>query len=305
MPAAPEKLMAIVIPAYNEEDTVVEAIERIQKVIPVLNERNYEVRILIVDDGCSDKTVERASTCEGVEIIRHPVNLGLGAAVRTGLKAARDIGADVAIKIDADLQHDPFDIVEMIGPIDGGKADIVYGNRFERIDYQMPFVRRTGNIVFTSLMRWLTRWPLRDSQPGIFAAGKSYLSVFQIPGDYNYTQQILLDAYHKHMRFAHVPVSFSKRISGQSFVSLKYPLKVLPQILMVLVGVKPMKVFFPIALGCLAIATGISFVEMVSWLFGAAPKPVQSVNLVMGLGLLGIQTLFFGVIAELIVQQKR
>src|SRR5690606_15584467 len=107
-----------------------------------------------------------------------------------------------------------------------------------RITYKMPFVRRVGNWVFTRLMAWLTGWPLKDSQPGIFAVDRSYLECFYMPGDYNYTQQILLDAYHKGLRFQHADVTFRSRVSGKSFVSFRYPFKVLPQILMVLVGVK-------------------------------------------------------------------
>ena len=101
----------------------------------------------------------------------------------------------------------------------------------------MPFIRRIGNKLFTGLMKKLTNWDLKDSQPGIFAVNKNYLDIFRIPGDYNYTQQILLDAYHKQMRFAHVDVSFNLRESGDSFVSLKYPFKVIYQLLMVLVSI--------------------------------------------------------------------
>ena len=63
-------------------------------------------------------------------------------------------------------------------------------------------------------MRWLTDWPLKDSQPGIFAVNKTFLKNFYLPGDYNYTQQILLDAYHRNLRFSHVFVSFNKRKEG-------------------------------------------------------------------------------------------
>ena len=152
---------------------------------------------------------------------------------------------------------------------------------------------------------WLTGWPLRDSQPGILALSQVYLDQFFLPGDYNYTQQILLDAYHKGMRFEHVPVTFRKRETGQSFISLSYPFKVLSQMVLVLTGVKPMKVFAPLGLFFVAVAAGVFVWELGGWLAGNAVKPVRSVNFVLGTGLFGLQTLFFGLLAEMIVRRNR
>ncbi len=193
----------------------------------------------------------------------------------------------------------------MVAPILEDQAEIVYGNRFKGMQYRMPFVRRAGNFVFTRLMAWMTGWPLRDSQPGIFAVSRAYLERFYLPGDYNYTQQILLDAYHKGLRFAHVPVRFNKRTTGKSFISFRYPFKVLPQLLMVLVGVRPLKVFGPIGLLFFLLGTGIAGVEITRWLLGYTTKPVEHVNIAMGATLFGMQTLFSGLIADLIVKQNR
>jgi hypothetical protein len=120
----------------------------------------------------------------------------------------------------------------------------------------------------------------------------------------SYTQQLLLDAYHKGMRFTHVPVAFRERTTGRSFVSLKYPLKALPQIGMVLVGVRPMKLFAPIGLGFMAVAAAVFAVEVGLWLARLSVKPVVHVNLVLGAGLFGLQTIFFGVLAQLIVERR-
>ncbi len=73
-------------------------------------------------------------------------------------------------------------------PILDDTVDVVYGDRTDGIEYQMPMLRHCGNHIFMRLMRWLTGWPLRDSQPGILAVNRSYLKIFYLPGDYNYTQ---------------------------------------------------------------------------------------------------------------------
>ena len=169
----------------------------------------------------------------------------------------------------------------------------------------MPPVRKIGNKVFTGMMRWLTNWPVYDSQPGILAVNSSYLANFYLPGDYNYTQQILLDSYHKGMRFAHVDVEFRKRETGKSFISYKYPFKVLPQILQIVIGVKPLKFFAPIGLLFVFIAFAVGVVDLTDFFVGDGRKPIEHVNLVLGSFLFGVQTLFFGLLADLIAKTRR
>lgn len=297
--------LVILVPAFNEAASIGEAIRHLRSLDDALGQNSIVASICVVDDGSSDDTAALAKTAGADRVIRHHTNRGLGAAVRTGLKAGREEGFDFLVKFDADLQHRPEDVVRILEPILADEADVVYGDRFELIEYRMPFVRRIGNIVFSRLMRLLTGWPLRDSQPGLFAVNREYLEVFSLPGDYNYTQQVLLDAYHKHMRFAHVSVSFRERQTGSSFVTLRYPFRVLPQILLVIASVKPLKVFAPIGLLFLLLATGVFAVQVAWWSMGLTTRPVENANLVLGAGLFGVQTLFFGILAELVVQGRR
>jgi glycosyltransferase involved in cell wall biosynthesis len=299
-----QRLVAVVVPAFDEAERIGETVSALRALEPALGALDCRLRVLVVDDGSTDGTGALATAAGADRVLRHRRNQGLGAAVRTGLAGARAEGAAFVVKFDADLQHDPADVPAVLAPLLADEADLVYGSRFERLSYRMPLVRRAGNVAFTRLMRWLTGWPLRDSQPGIFALSRTYLEVFRLPGDYNYTQQLLLDAYHKGMRFAHVPVGFRERTTGRSFVSLRYPLKALPQIGMVLVGVRPMKVFGPIGLGFMTVAGAVFAVEIALWFAGVAHKPVEHVNLVLGAGLFGLQTLFFGVLAQLIVERR-
>jgi glycosyltransferase involved in cell wall biosynthesis len=297
--------LVVIIPAHNEAGRIRDTLTNIDGIRDSLAAQGLSLLTYVVDDGSKDTTRTIAQEAGATRVLRHLTHQGLGAAVRTGLAAAKDAGADIVLKMDADLQHEASDIHKLIKPIIMDEADVVYGNRFERIDYKMPFIRWVGNKVFTGLMRWLTRWPLKDSQPGIFAVSQAYLKVFKIPGDYNYTQQILLDAYHKGMRFAHVPVAFHHRTGGKSFVSSKYPFAVLTQILMVLVELKPLKVFMPIGFGFLFIAAAISLCEILLWSTGNSIKPIVHVNAVLGTGFFGLQTIFFGILAQLIVSLNK
>ncbi len=299
------KKLIVIVPAYNEEEKIEDAILALKAKKEEYKQRDIEFNVYIINDGSKDKTLEIAEKAGADRIVKHKINRGLGAAIRSGLQAAKTDGADIVVKFDADLQHNPDDIWNLIQPILNDEADTVYGHRFNKIAYNMPFVRKYGNKVFIGLMRWLTGWPVYDSQPGILAVNSSYLANFYLPGDYNYTQQILLDSYHKGMRFAHVDVEFRKRETGKSFISYKYPFKVLPQILQIIIGIRPLKFFGPIGVTFVLIALGVSFVEILDYIFGDARKPIEHVNLVLGTFLFGVQTLFFGLLADLIAKTRR
>jgi glycosyltransferase involved in cell wall biosynthesis len=299
-----ERLLVVMIPAYNEAENIEQAVQGVASLRPRLLERGLKLKVIVVDDGSADGTAQLAEAAGADCVITHRQNLGLGAAVRLGLEAAGNEGADVFVKLDADLQHNPEDILLVITPIVAGDADLVYGERFLKISYKMPMIRRLGNIAFRGLMRWLTNWPIQDSQPGIFAVSGEYLEIYDIPGDYNYTQQILLDACLKGMRFAQVSIDFEPRRKGKSFVSLFYPFKVLPQIVLVIAMTKPLKIFGTCGVLFLLLGAIVFTIEIGQWMLGAAEKPVTNVNLVLGSLMFGLQMLFFGILAKLVVSMR-
>lgn len=299
------KKLVVIVPAYNEEKSITNTLIGLLSIKSELVKLGYSLIIHVINDGSNDMTKSLTEKFKEVKVISHKNNQGLGAAVRTGLSSADNINADIVVKYDADLQHDPNDILSLIKPIYNDESDVVYGNRFEKINYKMPFIRKIGNQVFTQIMRWLTNWPLKDSQPGIFAVNNIFLKNFYLPGDYNYTQQILLDAYHRNLRFSHVVVSFNKRFTGKSFVSYTYPFKVIPQIIQVIIGVKPLKIFGPIGLFFLSLGFIIFFTQIFMYLMNYSQKPVENVNIVLGSTLFGLQLLCFGFLADLIVKLNR
>ena len=300
------KKLLIIVPAFNEEKTIGSTLNGLLSIKDEIIKIGYELIIHVINDGSTDDTKNIAEKFEKVLVITHKKNMGLGAAVRTGLLSADRIGADILVKYDADLQHEPNDIISLIKPIYEDEADIVYGNRFKKINYKMPIVRKIGNKVFTNLMKWLTGWPIMDSQPGIFAVNNVFIRNFYLPGDYNYTQQILLDAYHRHLRFSHVLVTFNKRDTGKSFVSLSYPFKVIPQIIQVVIGIKPLKVFGPIGwFFFLTLGIFVFTYQFIFYILNLTEKPVENVNLVLGSFLFGLIILCFGFLADLVVKLNR
>jgi len=134
----------IIVPIYNEEGRVVETIKQILKI-------DKELKIIAVDDGSSDKSLEilenEFSDNFRVTIINHIINLGKGAAMKTGLKMAWKLGGEAVIFIDADGQHNPKYLPKFIEELD--KNPVVFGYR--ELGKKSPWIRRNGN----KLAGWL------------------------------------------------------------------------------------------------------------------------------------------------------
>ena len=114
--------LSIIVPVYNEHDTVADLLERVLSL-------DIDKEIIVVDDGSTDSTREVLTQCEHepITMMHHPENRGKGAAVRSGLERAT--GEYVIIQ-DADLEYDPAEIGQLMGPLERGECDAVYGNRF-------------------------------------------------------------------------------------------------------------------------------------------------------------------------------
>jgi len=219
------RLLAVVVPAKDEEATIGELLTRIARVrVP-----GYELRAFVVDDGSSDRTAE-ISERHGAVVIRHPSNRGLGAALRTGLRMAVDANPEAVVYLDADLEYSPEDIPRIMEPILSGRADYVLGSRFARGAPGMRPHRWIGNHVFTALLSLLAGRFISDGQTGMRAFSREAASVAEIVHDYNYAQVLTLDLLRKDMRMEEVPINYRVREHGESFVDWSYPAKVLPAI---------------------------------------------------------------------------
>jgi glycosyltransferase involved in cell wall biosynthesis len=152
--------LTVVIPCFNEVRTIKHVVEAVKQ-SPIENSE-----IIVVDDGSTDGTrelLERELAVQVDQVIYHPINRGKGAALRSGFAAAT---GDIVIVQDADLEYDPQEFPIMIGPILNGKADVVFGSRFQsgrphRVVYYWHMV---GNIFLTTLSNMLTNINLTDME---------------------------------------------------------------------------------------------------------------------------------------------
>jgi len=168
------KTVVTVVPAYNEET-------QIGKVIDTMPD--FVDKILIIDDRSSDSTVEVVQRYkeknDRIELLRHEVNQGVGGAIATGYKWARDHDVDVAVVMAGDGQMDPVDLPSILDPVVEGEVDYTKGNRlFTGEAYkQIPKVRYFGNAVLSLLTKIASGyWNVADSQSGYTAINKVALN---------------------------------------------------------------------------------------------------------------------------------
>jgi len=217
--------LAVIVPAKDEEATVGVLLDRIARV----RVSGCELHTTVIDDGSTDRTAAIAHS-KGAEVVRHPENRGLGAAVRTGLRAAVDGGADAVAYLDADLEYYPEDIPRLVEPVLSGRAGYVLGSRFRVGVRRMRLYRRAGNLAFTLLLVLLTRRYVTDGQTGMRAFSREAAASAEIIHDYNYAQVLTLDLLRKGFVLEEVPIRYRLREHGDSFISWRYPAKVLPAI---------------------------------------------------------------------------
>ncbi|MBW2995619.1 glycosyltransferase family 2 protein [Candidatus Woesearchaeota archaeon] len=214
----------IVIPAYNEEKSI-------GKVIDDLNRAGYH-NIIVVDDGSKDKTAEVVSRKKDVILCRHLINRGLGGALGTGLDAAYENGADMAITFDADGQHCVSDIPNMVKPIKDGKADVVIGSRM--IDHKgMPLVRVIGNWGLNLITWFLFGVWTTDSQSGMRAFNRKALyNIETRTSRMEVSSEFFKEIRRHELRFAEVPIKviyteYSMRKGQSSWNAIKIVFKLI------------------------------------------------------------------------------
>jgi glycosyltransferase involved in cell wall biosynthesis len=201
--SSPKKSRVIVIiPAYNEAHSIEEVIRKT---------RELSTLVIVVDDGSNDGTSEVCRSMN-VKVIRNSRRMGKGIALKRGIIEAIKYDPDIVVTLDADGQHDPFDVPKLLEPILNSEADIVIGSRyFEAAMRELPQQRRIGLSVINRLNTLLTSTDVKDSQSGFRAYDKSVIEKIVAYTSTGYgveTEQLALaDSYG--FRIVEVPVKIN------------------------------------------------------------------------------------------------
>lgn len=161
----------VVIPAFNEEGRVGEVVRRVRLLAPF-------AQVLVVDDASRDKTGQEAREA-GARVIRHPFNLGYGAAVKTGLLVARAEDFTFVVHMDGDGQHEPDSMAGLLDAVQKGGVDVAIGSRFlGGGSYRVPLLRRAGMLIFGRIVSAATGRRLTDPTSGFAALSRRAVSLF-------------------------------------------------------------------------------------------------------------------------------
>jgi glycosyltransferase involved in cell wall biosynthesis len=198
--------LSVIIPVYNEKNTVRELVRRVQAM-------NLAYEIVIVDDGSKDGTREILSELDGknkVRVILHPKNQGKGAAVRTGIQAAL---GDIMLIQDADLEYDPVEYPNLLKPIEENKADVVYGSRFLGEPHRaILFWNMIANKLLTLMTNILYNTILTDMETGYKVFRREVVADMNLRANrFDFEPEFTAKILKRHVRVYEVGISFNPR----------------------------------------------------------------------------------------------
>ncbi|MGD2248352.1 MAG: glycosyltransferase family 2 protein [Candidatus Methanofastidiosia archaeon] len=216
-----------IIPAHNEEHTIEKVVHKVKK---------YVQDIVVIDDGSTDSTREKAIQA-GAYVVSHPLNRGVGAALRTGFRIALQRDADYIVQIDGDFQHDPAYIPVLLETAQ--KCDIVIGSRFLNISHkEYTFTRRSGIKFFTWVANTLGSLQVTDVTSGFRCYRASALQELTPLIDGHWALEQTLEAARKKMVIKEVSVEMPVRSKGRSQFNIKtyllYPFRMIECVIKVL-----------------------------------------------------------------------
>lgn len=205
----------IIIPAYNEQESIKKTVEDIIKNAP-------EFDYIVINDCSTDRTKEICET-EKFNVVHLPVNLGIGGAVQTGYLYAARNGYDIAVQVDGDGQHDPKFLSKMAEFIEAEHADMVIGSRFiNKEGFQSSGARRVGIKYFTMLIKLLTGAKITDPTSGLRMVNREIIEFFaeEYPKDYPEPESVVAILRRK-KKVLELPVIMRERSGAVSSISMK------------------------------------------------------------------------------------
>lgn len=294
------------LPAFNEAKNIGATIKRIPRHFRGVD----EVLVQVVNDGSKDETAKVSTEAGADFVITHEVNRGIGVTFRTAVEQALERGADILVNMDSDGQFDPQDIQKLIDPILAGESDMVSASRFgDKAAKDMPKVKYWLNRFAANLIGSFMNYPIDDLTCGFRAYNRETMLRLNLPGEFTYTQEVIIDAIGKRLKVSWVPVIvtyFAGRKSRVVKSIFSYVNNSFRIILKAVRDVRPMKFFGGPGL----ILTGVSFLIFAYFAFHYFQEfkitPYRNI-LLLGVTLLlvGLQFLIFALIADMIKTNRK
>ena len=202
--------IAVVIPAYNEADSVAEVIRQVPPQVC-----GIETAVLVVDDGSRDGTGDVAARA-GAVVARHVINRGGGAALRTGYRLMAESASRIVVTLDADGQHLPSEMERLVKPVLDGEVDMAHGSRVLGEAEPDARSRELGIVFFNRLVSFITRTKVSDCSNGYRAVRTAVLPQLVLRQEQFHTSEFMIEAIKRGIPAKEVPVTVEKRAHGHS-----------------------------------------------------------------------------------------
>jgi hypothetical protein len=202
--------VAVVVPAYNEAESVGDVVRQIPKEVC-----GETTSVLVVDDGSRDDTSEEAAKA-GAIVARHVINRGGGAALRTGYRLMAESAALVVVTLDADGQHLPSEMERLVKPVLDDEVDVAHGSRVLGEADPNSRSRELGIVFFNRMVSFITRTRVSDCSNGYRAVRTSVLPQLVLRQEQFHTSEFLIEAIKRGIPAKEVPVTVAKRTHGHS-----------------------------------------------------------------------------------------
>lgn len=199
--------VSCIIPAHNEEKTIEKLIKKTKKFVD---------KIIVVDDGSTDKTFSVAEKT-GTTVLNHIINLGKGAALKTGCDYAIRNGAKILITMDADLQHDPKEIPNFLKHLKNYNMVLAY----RKLNEKMPSVLKFGNWFINKMIKLLYKLDLKDTQCGFRAfTADTYKKIRWNSADYSLESEIIANLGKNNLSYKEIPIQtvYSDKYKGTTLI---------------------------------------------------------------------------------------
>jgi glycosyltransferase involved in cell wall biosynthesis len=232
---------SIIIPVYNEKDSIGSVLEELKKFID--KHKKYDIEVICVNDYSTDNTHEILKKFNWIKVINHTENKGYGASLKTGIKNAQ---FDTIVTMDSDGQHNPDDILKLLKYYRSTDSMIIGKRKITETKKS----RIIGKFIIASLVKYLFHSNIEDVNSGLRVfSKKNAIKFFHLCSDrFSFSTSITLSYYAYLMEVLFIPISIRERKGGSSSVNVFSGFKTIMKVLQIAMIYKPLKITFPIFL---------------------------------------------------------
>ena len=270
----PPSSLTVLIPAYDEEPVIGRVVEDVQE---VLDTTSLAYEILVVDDGSADGTAQVAAAA-GATVLRHPYNIGNGAAIKTGIRHAR---GEWLVMMDGDGQHAPEDIPRLLAEL--GPYDMVVGARNGNSETDIH--RDVANQVYNWFATYVANHRIEDLTSGFRAIktpiAKSFVNV--LPNSYSYPTTLTLAILRSGFSLLYVPIATRRRVGRSKIRIVRDGVRFLMIILKIATLFAPLRVFIPVSIAMFltGVGYGLFKVTILNTRYGPTSAMLMTVSIVI------------------------